>query len=239
VQATRWLRERVADAFSLIFLLERTVRIGGLDPHELRKVLEAAVVRVKYDDRARTLGFTPEHMNRVRLALIATADEITQRPGSRINYAAPPPPGQPPLLQQKHFNGTTIAGHTFFAELAQTIDSRVASEPEAAVLEVYAVCLAFGFRGKYEAHDIEGYEVMRARLNDKLRRSLAIPVEIPAAPSSPWPKLRSLHAPLLWIGGLAVLFALAMLLTYHLVLAADASASGQRLDELFVTSPAS
>ena len=232
MQATRWLRERVADAFSLIFLLERGVRIGGLDPHAVRQAIEGAVVRVKYDDRARTLGFTPEHMNRVRLALIASADEITQRPGSRINYAAPPPPGQPPLLQQKHFNGTTIAGHTFFAELAQTIDSRVASEPEAAVLEAYAVCLAFGFRGKYEAHDIEGYEAMRARLNDKLRRSLAVPVELPVAVPAPWPQQRSLHAPLLWIGGLSVLFAVAMLLTYHLVLAADASALRQRLGEL-------
>ena len=123
-------------------------------------------------------------------------------------------------------------GHTFFAELSQTIDSRLSSEPEAAVLEAYAVCLAFGFRGKYEAHDIEGYEAMRARLNDKLRRSLAVPVELPVAVPASWPQQRSLHALLLWIGGLSVLFAAAMLLTYHLVLVADASALRQRLGEL-------
>ena len=232
MQTTRWMRELVADSFSLIFLLERAVRTGGVDPFALRQAFETAVVRVKYDDRARGLGFTPEQLRRVRLALIATADEITQRPGSRVNYSAPEPPGQPPLLQQKHFNGTTIAGHTFFEELSVTIDSRSASEPEAAVLEAFAVCLAFGFRGKYEAHDIEGYEAMRARLNDKLRRSLAVPVELPVAVPAPWPQQRSLHAPLLWIGGLSVLFAVAMLLTYHLVLAADASALRQRLGEL-------
>ena len=92
MQATRWMRELVAESFSLIFLLERVVRTGGVDPYALRQAFEAAVVRVKYDDRARGLGFTPEHLRRVRLALIATADEITQRPGSRVNYSAPEPP---------------------------------------------------------------------------------------------------------------------------------------------------
>jgi type VI protein secretion system component VasF len=160
-------------------------------------------------------------MNRVRLALIATADEITQRPGSRVNYAAPPPPGQPPLLQQKHFNGTTIAGHTFFAELSQTIDSRLSSEPEAAVLEAYAVCLAFGFRGKYEAHDIEGYEAMRARLNDKLR--LEPIVGPPLAAAVPWPHPAPLRRWPLWIGLSALIFSGAMLLTYRLEFGRHAS----------------
>ncbi len=237
MQATRWMRELVADSFSLIFLLERAVRTGGVDPFALRQAFEAAVVRVKYDDRARGLGFTPEQLRRVRLALIATADEITQRPGSRVNYSTPEPPGQPPLLQQKHFNGTTIAGHTFFEELSVTIDSRSASEPEAAVLEAFAVCLAFGFRGKYDAHDIEGYEAMRARVNDKLRRSLAVPVELPVATPSPWPRVRSSSAPLLWIGGLSLLFAAAMLLTYDLVLSADAQTLRGALEDLVRTLP--
>lgn len=237
MHATRWLREAIAEAISLVMVLQRAVVLGGFDPYALRRAMEAAILRVKLDDRARALGFTAELMRRVRLALIATADEITQRPGSRVNYSAPEPPGQPPLLQQKHFNGTTIAGHTFFEELSLIIDNRSAGEPEAAVLEAFAVCLAFGFRGKYDAHDIEGYEAMRARVNDKLRRSLAIPVELPATPPVPWPQVRSSSAPLFWIAGLSLLFAAAMLLTYDLVLSTDANTLRGALEELLGTLP--
>jgi hypothetical protein len=80
--ATPWLREAVAEALSWILVLQRAVAHGGADPHALRRAIEAAVLKVKLDDRARALGFTADLLQRVRLALIVTADEITQRRGS-------------------------------------------------------------------------------------------------------------------------------------------------------------
>jgi hypothetical protein len=119
MQATRWMRERVADASRTSSCSSAPCEAGGVDPTRSARRIEGAVVRVKWDDdRARRSASPPSHCSRVRLALIATADEITQRRGSRCDYSAPPPPNEPPLLQQKHFNGTWIAGHTFFEELS-------------------------------------------------------------------------------------------------------------------------
>lgn len=229
MDATRWLREAVAEALSLVMVLQRAVVLGGFDPYALRRSIEAAALRVKLDDRARALGFTAELMRRVRLALVATADEITQRPGSLADYSAPPPPGEPPLLQQRHFGGT-IAGHTFFKELDASIDSRHPTDAEAAALEVFALCLALGFRGKYEAHDIAGYEAMRARVNDKLRRGLAVPEEPPRSAPERWPLPPRPGHLLPWIGLLCAVFGAAMYLTYRRDLDADADTLREQLD---------
>lgn len=222
MEATRWLREAVAEALSLIMVLQRAVVLGGFDPYALRRAIEAGILRVKLDDRARALGFTAEYMRRVRLALFATADEVTQRPGSLADYSTPPPPAEPPLLQQRHFGGT-IAGHTFFKELDATLDNRRPDDAESAVLEVFALCLALGFRGKYEAHDIAGYEAVRARVNDKLRRGLAVPDELPRHPAARWPPTPRHSRLLLWIGLLCAVFGAAMFLTYRRDLGRDAA----------------
>jgi type VI protein secretion system component VasF len=80
------------------------------------------------------------------------------------------------------------------------------------VIEVFALCLALGFRGKYEARDIAGYEAIRKRLYAKLSSNLALIDGPPQLPPAPWPaRHRPNHLPL-WIAATAALFTAALLL---------------------------
>jgi type VI protein secretion system component VasF len=221
MQAHHWLRAAIAEALSLIMLLERGVGSGGFDPHTSAPRIEAAIVKIKLDDRARALEFNADMLQRVRLALIVTADEITQRHGSRADYSAPPPPGEQPLLQQKFFGGIIRGGHSFFEELDTALASRRPGDAELAVIEVFALCIALGFRGTYNARDLVGYEAMRSRVNDKLR--LEPIVGPPLAAAVPWPHPAPLRRWPLWIGLSALIFSGAMLLTYRLEFGRHAS----------------
>ena len=222
--ALAWLRDTTAEARSLIFLLRRAVLRGGHDPHALRRALELSLTPLQLDDRARALGFCHEDLRRARLALVAVADELTQRPGSRCDYSNPPPPGELPLLQQKFLGGVIQGGHSFFAELNAVIASRRPGDAELAVLEVFALCISLGFRGQYAARDLVGYEAMRARVNDKLRRPLALHDAPPPVLRARWPLPPPQTRVLLWIALLCSAFSAAMLATYHAELAADVEA---------------
>lgn len=210
---SQWIRRRCAPALSNIFVLQRAVEVGGVDPLALRGRIEASIVSaIQWDEDARECGFTAAHVQRVRLALIATADEITQRTGSRCDYSAPPPPNEPSLLQQKYFKAWK-AGHTFFEELDATIKPPRMSAVERALLELFALCLSFGIRGKYEAHDIAGYEAMRARVAEKLRMEPMPGPPLP--PAVAWPRPAPLGSWPLWISAAVVIFTMAMLVTYR------------------------
>lgn len=231
LHASDWLRPQIAPALSNIFLLQRAAESGGLDPHLLRREIDAAIGKLRLDEPARALGFTPEHLQHVRLALVTAADEFTQRPGSRCDYSAPPPPGELPLLQQKYFNNRIDLGHRFFDELKSTIDKHSPSPVEHAVLEVFALCIALGVRGKYTAFDLDGYEAIRTRLFAKLRGTLALPDGPPLAAPAPWPAAPRSGRLLLRVAGFTLLFALALLATYRAELANSAAGLRQHLEE--------
>lgn len=232
MRAIDWLRETVAEALSVMFLLRRAVARGGCDPHALRRALEAALVPVQLDDRARALGFRHEDLRRVLLALVATADELTQRPGSLCDYSSPAPPGDVPLLQQKLFKNTTSAGQFFFDELGLLLDGYRPGPCDSAVLEIFAHCLALGFHGRLEQHDVAGHATIRARVLDRLRATLSLPDSLPRTPAVPWPLPRPTSRLLLALAGLSVLFAAAVLLTHCATLSADAAALDRRLGDL-------
>lgn len=222
MDASQWIRRRCAPALSNIFLLQRAVEVGGVDPLALRARIEASIVNgVQWDEEARDCGFTAAHVQRLRLALVATADEITQRSGSRCDYSAPPPPNEPSLLQQKYFKAWK-AGHTFFEELDATIKPPRMSPVERAILELFALCLSLGIRGKYEAHDIAGYEAMRARVSEKLRME-PIPGP-PRTPSIAWPRPTPMGRWPLWVAVAVLIFTATLLLTYRAALADQAVA---------------
>lgn len=237
LHALDWLRPQIAPALSNIFLLLRAVDHGGLDPHALRRELDAAVGKLRLDEPARALGFTPEHLQRVRVALVTAADEFTQRPGSRCNYSAPPPPGELPLLQQKFFNNRIDLGNRFFDELKAIIDKHSPSPVEHAVLEVFALCVALGVRGMYESYDLDGYEAVRSRLFAKLRPTLAVPPGPPLAAPAPWPAPPRASRLLPWVAGFTLLFATALLLTYRAEIADRAAELRHQLDALLAPSP--
>ena len=221
MHAHHWLRAAIAEPLSLIMTLERAVTHGGFDPHALRRGIESAVLKIKLDERARALDFTAEMLQRVRLALLVTADEITQRRGSLADYSAAPPPGEQPLLQQKYLGGIIRGGHSFFEELDAAIANRRPTDAEFAVIEVFALAISLGFRGKYEARDLLGYEAMRSRVNDKLRQPLALHDTPPPVAQVRWPHPRPGSRALLWLALLCLGFGLAMHLTYQAHLGAD------------------
>jgi len=219
MDALTCMRAHTAGAFSSILILRHAVVDGGFDPHVLRKRIESEIVNnARLDDEARELGFSAKHFELVRLALIGLADEVTQASDSRCDYSSPPPPNERSLLQQRHFRWDL--GHRFFEELDVLLKPTSLGEVDHAVLEVFALCLSFGFRGKYEAFDIAGYEAMHRRVADKLRHPpLAGPPRIVGVP---WPRPRPLGPWGLWVGGAMLLFCVAMLATYRGHVAAEA-----------------
>lgn len=235
--ALAWLRDTTAEARSLIFLLRRAVLRGGHDPHALRRALELSLTPLQLDDRARALGFCHEDLRRARLALVAVADELTQRPGSRCDYSNPPPPGELPLLQQRHFGNTTSAGQFFFDELQTMLANPRPGPADLAVLELFALCLAVGLRGKYEDRDLTGHETTRARVLDRLRATLALPDAPVPLPPAPWPAPAVRGRRLAVLAALAVLFAAALLLTLRAALSADVATLLDRLSTLQSAAP--
>ncbi len=232
-----WLRDTTAEARSLLFLLRRAVVRGGHDPHALRRALDRSLDPLKLDDRARALGFRNEDLRRARLALVALADELTQRPGSRCDYSHPPPPGELPLLQQRHFGNTTSAGQIVFDELQRMLDNPRLGPTDLAVLELFSQCLAVGLRGKFEDRDVTGHETARARALDRLRAALAVPgPPIPQTPS-PWPAPPVRGRGLLALTAAAVLFAVALVWGLRAALAADVASLTDRLAVLVAAPP--
>ncbi|HRI07676.1 MAG TPA: DotU family type IV/VI secretion system protein [Nannocystaceae bacterium] len=212
---SEWLRQAIAPALSNILLLQRAAERGGFDPHLLRRELDAALTKLRLDPVARDLGFTPEHIQRVRVALITAADEFTQRPGSRCDYSRPPPAGEVPLLQQKYFQNRIDLGNRFFDELKAVLDKHSPSPVEHAALEVFALCIALGVRGMYEAFDLDGYEAIRTRLVAKLRTNLALPEGPPQLPPAPWPARPRSTPLLLAVAASIVLFVTTLYLQYR------------------------
>jgi len=230
--ASQWMRASIAPALSNILILGRATESGGLDPHGIRREIDAALSKIKLDTTARDLGFNNEHLERVRLALVTAADEFSQRPKSLCNYSTPAPPGEKPLLQQKYFQNRIDLGNRFFSELSVAIEKHRPSDVEYAVLEVFSLCIALGVRGMYEALELDGLEAIRTRLFAKLRSNFALldgpPRNEPAQWHTPRPAGKALPLAALF----TVLFAVALLLTYQRITKQSAEVIGEHMSSL-------
>lgn len=147
----------------------------------------------------------PDELNQARFALVAWADETIQLANwsGRDEWLREP-------LQLQIFR-TNRAGDEFYDHLA-------ALRPEQnAAREVFYLCLAFGFQGRYAGHDAERAELMRQNF-EMLRASrcaLDLATTAPVAPPayrveielsggggrSLWPVI------LAWVGGAGILYA--------------------------------
>lgn len=89
--------------------------------------------------------------NDIKYALVALADETAQRqPGPLREF------WKPRALQLHYFNDNR-AGYNFFDRLAE-----IRADPgRAPALPVYALCLQFGLRGKYEHEELGGERELR------------------------------------------------------------------------------
>jgi type VI secretion system protein ImpK len=156
---------RIADLATEIFLLGLGVRRregnGDLDFGPLHKGALELFEGLELD--AREARKDPEDVSAVKYALAAFVDEMVLSSGwpGREEWADEP-------LQLLFFD-TSLAGAGFFDRLDE-LRARDGTSPE--VLEVYYLCLALGFRGKYGVEGAERLEALVKVLRDELERSL-------------------------------------------------------------------
>ena len=100
-------------------------------------------------------GFTPETIELVKYALIATLDEtVLSIPGEARDFWIANP-------MQLEIFGNNIAGEEFYRKLDQLMHT---PEENRNILEIYYMCLCLGFQGKYLLKDPQEREVIISRL---------------------------------------------------------------------------
>lgn len=147
----------------------------------------------------------PDELNQARFALVAWADEAIQL----ANWAGRDEWLREPL--QLQLFRTNRAGDEFYDHLASLRPEQNAAR------EIFYLCLAFGFQGRYAGHDAERAELTRQHFEmlRAARCALDLSTTAPIAPPAYrveievsggggrplWPVI------LAWAGGAAVLFA--------------------------------
>jgi type VI secretion system protein ImpK len=134
-----------------------TVTDAGAFRNQVKATINAA------ESAATRKGFSPEDVRLASFAVVAFLDESILNSNNPIFADWPRMP-----LQEELFGGHN-AGEIFF----QCIDRLMArrDSPQVAdVLEIYALCLLLGFRGKYSLSGQEGARAVATTLNEKLDR---------------------------------------------------------------------
>lgn len=151
------VNEATRDCFDTVIQL-RQAEASAIPPpevlnHRLRGVVEE-VLR-----RAAVLGFSHQDAQDMGYALVALMDEMV------LNKPEPYRQFWMSNLLQLHYFNETIAGDSFFNRLAA-----VRKDPHRVeVLQVYYLCLLFGFQGRYR---IRGGELELMTLRDAVQKDL-------------------------------------------------------------------
>ncbi len=183
----------------------------------LRKMISAAV------KDASAMGYSDEASKMAIYAMIGFLDEsvLNSRDPAFADWARRP-------LQEEMFGGH-VAGENFFRNVTELLN-RPESAEVADVLELHALCLLLGYRGRFAFGDASEIHSILHRIRDKITRirgsfALFRPTETPAAPPAPkrdpWVRRLALAAILL-----AVLTLLAYV-GYMLILGQSMPASAQ------------
>lgn len=132
----RGLPEICADCFTLILQLRRTSEFG--DQSVLKERIFSLLSKIERE--AKEAGIDSEDIQWAIFALVAFIDEtiISSEWGGKEGWLAKP-------LQLEFFNRYD-AGEEFFNRLEQL---RQRPHYKAPLLEIYYLCLALGFKGKY------------------------------------------------------------------------------------------
>src|SRR5215471_11222074 len=191
------ITELTKDCFNAINQL-REAQAGVAPPPELlHQRLRAFVDELL--ERGPREGYQERDVKDMAYALVALADEMALAMSENVRRY-----WMANLLQLRYFN-ENVAGEGFFSRL----ESMRRDPRRIEVLEVYYLCLLFGFQGKYA---IRGGEIEILNLIDALRGELAQALDVPdeLSPSSERPddfirKSRG-RMPFLWvaIGALAL-----------------------------------
>jgi type VI secretion system protein ImpK len=148
----------------------------------LRRMISAAVK----DSSA--MGYSDEASKMAIYAMVGFLDESVLNSKDPIfaDWARRP-------LQEEMFGGH-VAGEFFFRNLTELLN-RPESPEVADVLELHALCLLLGYRGRFAFGDASEIHTILHRIRDKIARirgpySLFKPLETPAAPPArrrdPW-----------------------------------------------------
>ena len=148
----------------------------------LRKMISAAV------KDASALGYSDDASKMAIYAMIGFLDEsvLNSKDPTFADWARRP-------LQEEMFGGH-VAGELFFRNVAELLN-RPESPEVADVLELHALCLLLGYRGRFAFGDASEIHTILSRIREKINRirgayALFRPAETPAAPPAakrdPW-----------------------------------------------------
>lgn len=146
------------DVFSALTQIRHIDESMPPDPEMLHGRLRSFVDRMMR--RAQELGFNQQDVQDMAYAVVALADELVLTASESLRDF-----WLPRLLQLHYFN-ETVAGENFFVKLQQLRNDPGRIE----VLEVYYLCLLFGFQGQYR---VRGGEVELANIIEGLQEELA------------------------------------------------------------------
>ncbi len=119
----------------------------------------------EFEQKCRAERMDPDDIAAAKYALAAFVDETAlnlEWPG-RDHW------GDDPM--QLHFFGTYLAGEGFFERLEKL---RAQEKPRRDVLEVYHLCLAYGFKGKYGIAETERLQALKKGLQSDLERGQSV-----------------------------------------------------------------
>jgi type VI secretion system protein ImpK len=179
----------------------------------IRKMIAAAVQEV------RALGYSDATSHMALYAIIGFLDEsvLNSQDPTFADWARRP-------LQEEMFGGH-FAGETFFRQVADLLNAPESSEV-ADALELHALCLLLGYRGKYAFGDHGEIHGILSRIRDKILRirgPLAL-ARLSDVPEIKFASKRDTWATLLWITAAAlVLLTIALFAVYTLTLGSGLS----------------
>lgn len=214
--------ENLALAFQETITAIERLRSGKLSPPsaeafraQIRQLLGAA------EQEARARGYSNEDIRLATFAVVAFLDE------SILNLHLPVFADWSRKPLQEELFGGHVAGEIFFQSI-QRLMERPDSHDTADTLEVFALCVALGYRGKYGVGGQAELKAVMDRVAEKIERVRQSPRELspywappPAVPRTtagdPW--LR----PLLIAACAAVFLAVALFAGYKLALGSAVS----------------
>ena len=129
------------------------------DPDALRHRMQEMLDRI--EERLRAAGLAPSDIADVVFALVAFLDEsiIRSEWEHKTEWRSSP-------MQFERF-GRDDAGEEFFTRLT-TLRAERSLRPD--VLQIYFLCLALGFKGRYALLPAKEWETLRADVGAQLRR---------------------------------------------------------------------
>lgn len=199
----------------------------------LRKMISAAV------KDASAMGYSDEASKMAIYAMIGFLDEsiLNSKDPTFADWARKP-------LQEEMFGGH-FAGEYFFRNVTELLN-RPESAEVADVLELHALCLLLGYRGRFAFGDASEIHTILQRIREKITRirgayALFRPVNVPAAPPAfkrdPW--VRRLAFTTVLLAVLAILVYIGYIMILGQSIPTSAKSSGQSPVQSVVATQAS